>query len=148
MLNILIIDDEQPARDRLRRLVGAIPDCRVAGEAGNGSEALEKIRELSPDVLLLDISMPGMDGMALAKVLQQGGASPAVIFCTAYQDQALRAFEVEAVDYVVKPVRAERLEKRWKRPPAMSATANVTTRASTSCVPPWAARSYSPRSAA
>ena len=115
MLNILIIDDEQPARDRLRRLVGAIPDCRVAGEAGNGSEALEKIRELSPDVLLLDISMPGMDGMALAKVLQQGGASPAVIFCTAYQDQALRAFEVEAVDYVVKPVRAERLEKALEK---------------------------------
>lgn len=115
MWNILIIDDEQPARDRLRRLVGAIPDCRVAGEAGNGTEALEKIRELSPDILLLDISMPGMDGMALARVLQEGGASPAVIFCTAYQDQALKAFEVEAVDYVVKPVRAERLEKALEK---------------------------------
>jgi two-component system response regulator AlgR len=115
MWNILIIDDEQPARDRLRRMVGAIPDCRVAGEAGNGTEALEKIRELSPDILLLDISMPGMDGMALARVLQEGGASPAVIFCTAYQDQALKAFEVEAVDYVVKPVRAERLEKALEK---------------------------------
>ena len=59
MLNILIIDDEQPARDRLRRLVNAIPDFRVAGEAANGVEALDKIRELSPDILLLDISMPG-----------------------------------------------------------------------------------------
>jgi two-component system response regulator AlgR len=67
--------------------------------------------ELNPEVLLLDISMPGMDGMSLARVLQQGGVSPAVIFCTAYQDQALKAFEVEAVDYLVKPVRAERLEK-------------------------------------
>lgn len=115
MWNILIIDDEQPARDRLRRLVNAIPDFSAAGEAGNGAEALDKIRELSPDILLLDISMPGMDGMALARVLQEGGASPAVIFCTAYQDQALQAFEVEAVDYVVKPVRAERLEKALEK---------------------------------
>jgi two-component system, LytTR family, response regulator AlgR len=111
MFNILIIDDEQPARDRLRRLVEAMPLYTVVGEAANGAQALERIRELSPDVLLLDISMPGMDGMSLARVLQEGGASPAVIFCTAYQDQALRAFEVEAVDYVVKPVRPERLEK-------------------------------------
>ncbi|MEE4218122.1 MAG: LytTR family DNA-binding domain-containing protein [Xanthomonadales bacterium] len=115
MLNILIIDDEKPARDRLRRLVDAIPDYRVAGEAANGSAALEKIRELGPDVLLLDISMPGMDGMTLARTLQESGASPAVIFCTAYQDQALRAFEVEAVDYVVKPVRTERLEKALEK---------------------------------
>ena len=111
MLNILIIDDEQPARDRLRRLLGKLPGFEVAGEAGGSSEALERIRELSPDILLLDISMPGMDGMSLARVLQEGGASPAIIFCTAYQDQALKAFEVEAVDYVVKPVRVERLEK-------------------------------------
>ena len=115
MWNILIIDDEQPARDRLRRLVGAIPDYRVAGEAANGADALQKIPELAPDILLLDIAMPGMDGMALARVLQEGGASPAVIFCTAYQDQALKAFEVEAVDYLVKPVRAERLEKALEK---------------------------------
>jgi len=115
MLNILIIDDEKPARDRLRRLVDAIPDYRVAGEAANGSEALERIRELSPDILLLDISMPGMDGMTLASTLQESGASPAVVFCTAFQDQALRAFEVEAVDYVVKPVRTERLEKALEK---------------------------------
>ena len=115
MWNILIIDDEQPARDRLRRLVNAIPDFRVAGEAVNGTEALEKIRELAPDVLLLDSSMPGMDGMTLARALQDDNASPAVIFCTAYQDQALDAFEVQAVDYVVKPVRAERLEKALEK---------------------------------
>ena len=115
MWNILIVDDEKPARDRLRRLVGAIPDCSVAGEAINGVEALEKIRELSPDILLLDISMPGMDGMALAATLRDIGASPAVIFCTAYQDQALKAFDVEALDYVVKPVRAERLERALEK---------------------------------
>lgn len=115
MLNILIIDDEQPARDRLRRLLGDMPKFEVAGEAASGNEALDRIKELSPDILLLDISMPGMDGMSLARVLQEGGASPAVIFCTAYQDQALKAFEVEAVDYLVKPVRAERLEKSLEK---------------------------------
>jgi two-component system response regulator AlgR len=111
MLNILIIDDEKPARDRLRRLVSLMPHYDVAGEAAGGAEALGRIRELNPDILLLDISMPGMDGMSLARVLQEGGTSPAVIFCTAYQDQALKAFEVEAIDYVVKPVRSERLER-------------------------------------
>jgi two-component system response regulator AlgR len=111
MLNILIIDDEKPARDRLRRLIDDFPRFEVAGEAASGHEALEHIKSLSPDILLLDISMPGMDGMALARVLQEGGAAPAIIFCTAYQDQALRAFEVEAIDYLVKPVRTERLEK-------------------------------------
>lgn len=115
MLNILIIDDEKPARDRLRRLLEPMPDYSVAGEAVNGNEALDRIRETSPDILLLDISMPGMDGMSLAHLLQEGGASPAIIFCTAYQDQALRAFEVEAVDYVVKPVRAERLQKALEK---------------------------------
>ncbi len=111
MFDILIVDDEQPARDRLRRLVEGMPDYRVAGEARSGTEALQRIRELGPQIVLLDISMPGMDGMSLAGVLQEGGSAPAIVFCTAYQDQALRAFEVEAVDYVVKPVRAERLEK-------------------------------------
>lgn len=115
MLKILLIDDEKPARDRLRRLVDGMPQYDVAGEASSGSDALDQIRELSPDILLLDISMPGMDGMALARVLQEGGVSPAIVFCTAYQDQALSAFEVEAVDYLVKPVRAERLEKALEK---------------------------------
>jgi two-component system response regulator AlgR len=115
MLNILIIDDEMPARDRLRRMVEALPQYNVAGEAGSGSEALERIRELQPDILLLDISMPGMDGMALARALQSGGVGPAVIFCTAYQDQALEAFECEALDYLVKPVRAERLNQALEK---------------------------------
>ena len=115
MLNILIIDDEAPARDRLRRLVAAIPGCEVAGEAASAAEALERIKELNPHVLLLDISMPGMDGMSLARVLQEGGVTPGVNFCTAYQDQALEAFEQEAVDYLVKPVREERLKKALEK---------------------------------
>jgi two-component system response regulator AlgR len=109
MLSILIIDDEQPARDRLQRLVADLPGFRVVGQAASGTAAMDQVRRLRPDVLLLDISMPGMDGMALARVLHDQGAAPAIVFCTAYQDQALNAFEVEAVDYVVKPVRAERL---------------------------------------
>lgn len=114
MLNILIIDDEKPARDRLRRMLGGVEGCAVCGEASNGDEALQAIARLHPDVLLLDISMPGIDGMSLAAQLRERpdydrGQSPVVIFCTAYQDQALKAFENEAVDYLVKPVRADRL---------------------------------------
>lgn len=110
MLNILIIDDEAPARKRLRRMLDKLPTAHVAGEAATATEALELIPALAPHVLLLDISMPGMDGMALAKLLKQQGTSAAVIFCTAWSDQAVEAFECDAVDYLVKPVRAERLE--------------------------------------
>lgn len=114
MLNILIIDDEKPARDRLRRMLDAIPECTVAGEAIDGESALTAIREIAPDVLLLDISMPGIGGMALAELLKDEDdidPKPAIIFCTAYQDQALSAFENEAIDYLVKPVRSARLEQ-------------------------------------
>lgn len=109
MLRILIVDDEAPARDRMSRMLAEMPSFDVVGEAGSGQQALQAIEELSPDILLLDISMPGMDGMTLARTLQKGGLQPAVIFCTAYQNQALEAFEAEAVDYLVKPVRSERL---------------------------------------
>ncbi|MBT8070949.1 MAG: response regulator transcription factor [Xanthomonadales bacterium] len=110
MLKILIIDDEAPARNRLHRMLVKMPAVQVAAEAATASEALEFIESLAPDVLLLDISMPGMDGMALARLLKQQDAPPAVIFCTAWSDQAVEAFECDAVDYLVKPVRAERLE--------------------------------------
>jgi len=110
MLRILIIDDEAPARNRLRRMLVDIPAVHVAGEAATGQEALQLIPLKEPDVLLLDISMPGMDGMTLAQTLQQQDKAPAIIFCTAWSDQAVEAFECDAVDYLVKPVRAERLE--------------------------------------
>lgn len=111
MLNILIVDDETPARDRLARLVRDLEGFQVVGEACSGVEALAQIKSLQPDILLLDISMPGMDGMTLARVLRDNESPLGVIFCTAYQDQALQAFEHEAIDYLVKPVRAERLQK-------------------------------------
>ena len=110
MLRILIIDDEMPARNRLRRMLADVPAVHVAGEAASGQEALQLITLKEPDVLLLDISMPGLDGMTLAKMLQEQASPPAVIFCTAWSDQAVEAFECNAVDYLVKPVRAERLE--------------------------------------
>jgi len=110
MLRILIIDDEVPARNRLRRMLAEVPAVNVVGEAATGQEALRLIPQTAPDVLLLDISMPGMDGMTLAQMLQQQDRAPAIIFCTAWSDQAVEAFECDAVDYLVKPVRAERLE--------------------------------------
>jgi two-component system response regulator AlgR len=110
MLKILIIDDEAPARKRLRRMLSEFAAVEYAGEARTAVEALDMIPASSANVLLLDISMPGMDGMQLAHTLREKGESPAVIFCTAWSDRAVQAFECDAVDYLVKPVRAERLE--------------------------------------
>lgn len=110
MLRILIIDDEEPARKRLRRMLADIPATYVVGEAETAQEALRLIPLKAPDALLLDISMPGMDGMMLAQTLHEQDSAPAIIFCTAWSDQAVEAFECDAVDYLVKPVRAERLE--------------------------------------
>lgn len=110
MLKILIIDDEAPARNRLRRMLEEMRDVQVTGEAATGQDALQMIPSEKPDVLLLDISMPGLSGMKLAQMLQKQDSAPAIIFCTAWSDQAVEAFECEAIDYLVKPVRAERLE--------------------------------------
>ena len=110
MFRILIIDDEEPARKRLRRMLADIPAVFVTGEAASGQEAMRLIPLKEPNVLLLDISMPGMDGMALAQKLQTRDSPPAIIFCTAWSDQAVEAFECDAVDYLVKPVRVERLK--------------------------------------
>jgi two-component system response regulator AlgR len=115
MLRILIVDDEAPARDRMRRMLAELPNFDVVGEAASGQQALQAIEETLPDILLLDIAMPGMDGMTLARTLQKGGLQPAIIFCTAFQNQALEAFEAEAVDYLVKPVRAERLAQALEK---------------------------------
>ena len=109
MLKILVIDDEAPARNRLRRMLANIKGVQMIGEAATGHEALQLIPEKQPDVLLLDISMPGLSGMKLAQILQKQESAPAVIFCTAWSDQAVKAFECDAVDYLVKPVRSERL---------------------------------------
>jgi two-component system response regulator AlgR len=111
-LNILLVDDETLARTRLRTLLA---DCaatlptHVAGEAANGRKALELLNKTAVDVMLLDIRMPEMDGIEVAQHVQKLSQPPAIIFTTAYDDYAIRAFEVNAVDYLLKPIRAARL---------------------------------------
>ena len=108
-MNILIVDDEAPARDRLRQILQDFPDHKVVGEAGNGQEALELANSLNPDVILLDIRMPGLDGVETAHHLNAFEKPPAVVFTTAYDEYAIDAFEANAIGYVMKPVRRERL---------------------------------------
>ncbi len=105
-MKILIVDDEPIARDILRELVETTPDLEIIGEASNGTEASEKILHLKPDVVLLDLEMPGQNGLSVARSLR--GGLPVVVFVTAYDQHALAAFEIGAIDYLLKPVRRER----------------------------------------
>jgi two-component system LytT family response regulator len=122
-MRILIVDDEAPARARLRRLLAGEDDAVVAGEADTGDVAVESIAELQPDLVLLDVQMPGLDGFGVVAAV--GAAEmPPVIFVTAHDEHAVRAFEVHAVDYLLKPVSAERLGAALQRARArMAATA-------------------------
>ena len=99
-LTLVIADDEVLARDKLRSLAEELPDVRVVGEAEDGPTALRMIEELRPDVVLLDLSMPGMSGLEVAKRMRH---RPAVVFTTAYDQYAVAAFELQAVDYLLKP---------------------------------------------
>jgi len=108
-LKVLIVDDEPPARERLRSLLAEIPDVEVVGEAANAREALGAAHDLAPDVVLLDVRMPGMDGLQAARHLNVLEEPPAVIFTTAYDEYAVEAFEAQAVGYLLKPVRPEQL---------------------------------------
>jgi len=114
-LRALIVDDEPLAVERLQILCARIPGIAVAGTAAEGGSALRLIESLAPDLLLLDIQMPGMDGMALARTLAAREIRPAVIFVTAYDRFAVAAFDVAAVDYLLKPVEEERLERAIAR---------------------------------
>jgi len=108
-LRVLIVDDEQPARDRLRTLIAEIGAAEVVGEAANGEEALRRVAETAPSVVLLDVRMPGMDGVETAHHLSDLADAPAVIFTTAYDGYAVSAFDAQAVGYLLKPVRREKL---------------------------------------
>jgi len=110
MLKVLIADDEAPARNRLKDLLSDIGNIEICGEASNGIEVIALAEKLKPDVLLLDIRMPQMDGIEAAKHLQGLAQPPAVIFTTAYDTHAVTAFEMSAVDYLLKPIRLERLQ--------------------------------------
>jgi two-component system response regulator AlgR len=109
-VKILIVDDEKPARDRLHQILADEHDYEVVGEAANGHEALTRAAELAPDIVLLDIRMPGMEGIETAHHLNGMERPPAVVFTTAYDEYAIDAFEARAIGYVLKPVRRSRLK--------------------------------------
>lgn len=118
-LKVLIVDDEAPARNRLRELLADIPDTVLIGEACNGKEALNIAAEELPNVMLLDIRMPEIDGIETAEHAQKLYFPPAIIFTTAYDTHALQAFELNAVDYLLKPIRQERLSNALKKARAL-----------------------------
>lgn len=106
-MKALLVDDERLARSGLRRLLSPHEDVVIVGEAANADEALSQIRRLQPDVVFLDVEMPGRNGLEMLQELED---LPAVVFTTAYQEYAVRAFEVSALDYLLKPIAAERLD--------------------------------------
>lgn len=119
-MKILIVDDEAPARERLRQILSENDEHEVVGDAANGEQALSMATEHQPDVVLLDIRMPGMDGIETAHHLNRMEHPPAIVFATAYDEYAIDAFDAQAIGYVLKPVRRERLDK------ALSQAARVT----------------------
>ena len=114
-MKVILVDDEPIARDRLRQLLADVGDVAIVAEAGDGIEALHACAAHDPDLVLLDIAMPGVDGLEVARHLAAFEPRPAVVFCTAFDAHALSAFEAQAIDYLVKPVRAERLAAALER---------------------------------
>lgn len=112
-MRVLIVDDEAPARARLRRLLETVPGVEVAGEARNATEALERTAELAPDAVFLDVQMPGPSGLDVAASLPE--PAPVVVFVTAFDQYALDAFDTAAVDYLLKPVDPARLARALQR---------------------------------
>lgn len=109
-LKVLIADDEAPARNRLRELLADIPQVIIVAEAKNGKEALDLANDHQPEIVLLDIRMPVIDGIEAAQHLQKMIKPPAIIFTTAFDSYAMQAFDISAVDYLLKPIRLERLK--------------------------------------
>src|SRR6266853_3637755 len=133
-LRAVMVDDEQLARDELGYLLGQVGGVEVIGQAGNGVEALTTIDRLQPDVVFLDVQMPGLTGFEVARRMLDRQASSHIIFVTAYDQHAIEAFEVNAVDYLLKPVDHRRLDVAiqrarrliaFERPPGDAAVAGV-----------------------
>jgi two-component system, LytTR family, response regulator len=115
-ISALIVDDEQPARDELAYLLRNFPEVHIVGQGKNGVEAVSLVRELIPDLVFLDVQMPGLDGFGVIKrLLDRNTRLPYFVFVTAYDHYAVRAFEVNAVDYLLKPIERNRLEKALQR---------------------------------
>ena len=113
-LSVLIVDDEEIARRRIARLLSEEPDVEIVGECADGQKAVETIRDSAPDVLFLDVQMPGLDGFGVLRQLE-GARLPVTIFVTAYEQYALRAFEVFALDYLLKPFDTDRFRAAFRR---------------------------------
>jgi DNA-binding LytR/AlgR family response regulator len=114
-VRILIVDDEASARSRLRKLLSGLAGVEIAGEASDGLRAVAEVERLRPDLILLDVQMPGLTGFEVLRALPAGGPVPLVVFVTAYDEFALAAFEANAVGYLVKPVNRERLAAAVQR---------------------------------
>ena len=121
-LATLIVDDEPLALERMELICGEIPALRVIGTARDGAAALTAIADLAPDLVLLDITMPELDGLAVARALTRRDDAPAVVFVTAHENFAVEAFDLDAFDYVLKPVTPERLERAVARAIARRST--------------------------
>lgn len=114
-IRVLIVDDEILARDELSFLLSQWEEIQIVGEAEDGVEAYQKIQELQPDVVFLDIQMPEMNGLAVAKRVVEEGLKPLIVFSTAYDEYAIKAFEMNAVDYLLKPYDEERIQNTVER---------------------------------
>lgn len=115
MLNILIVDDELPARDELRYLLSFTPEVSIVGEADHAATAIELVAKLQPDVIFLDINMRDINGMDAAVIIRKVAAQSMIVFATAYDEYALQAFDIGAVDYILKPFEQERITKTVAR---------------------------------
>ena len=113
-LRVLVVDDEPLVREGIRGFLEREADVRILGEARDGDEAVERIRDLRPDLVLLDVQMPGMDGLAVVAALEPE-ERPAIVFVTAHSEYAIRAFDLHAVDYLLKPFDAERFATALRR---------------------------------
>lgn len=114
-LRVVVVDDEGLARRDLKRILGKLGDVEVVGEAADGPDAVKLIRRLEPDLVLLDIQMPGLDGFQVLARLVDMESLPSIVFVTAYDQYAIRAFDVHAVDYILKPVEEKRLAQAVER---------------------------------
>lgn len=132
MLDVLIVDDEPLARARLVRMIGKLAGYRVSAEAADGDQALAAVEQHDPDIVLLDIHMPGRDGLTVARQISALDDPPAIIYCTAFSEHALEAFATSAVGYVLKPVRLEQLEAALGKVTQLNKMQRVAARTDTS----------------
>jgi len=123
-LKVLIVDDEQPARNKMKRLLAELEDVELVGEADNGLSALQMAADLKPDLVYLDIQMPDLDGLSVARELSDLG-NYQIVFVTAYDEHAIEAFDLNAVDYLLKPFDSDRLKKSLERVVANLASATT-----------------------